>query len=106
MTNINRQNKIINAIQSARSKNNKNWMDLLRLAFKLDPFILSTSIQNDLECVQIPYHVLHPFVFNIAHSGIHGCFFKACPRSDLVIPRMSFSRTWKSRSITANHVST
>ena len=28
---------IINKIQRIRSKNNVNWMDLLRLAFKLDP---------------------------------------------------------------------
>lgn len=36
-----KQNKkyqnIINKIQAIRSKNNVNWMDLLRLAFKLDP---------------------------------------------------------------------
>jgi len=30
-------NKIINQIQKVRSKNNVNWMDILRLAFKLDP---------------------------------------------------------------------
>ena len=30
-------NKIINQIQKIRSKNNVNWMDLLRLAFKLNP---------------------------------------------------------------------
>ena len=30
-------NKIINQIQKIRSKNNGNWMDILRLAFKLDP---------------------------------------------------------------------
>ena len=30
-------NKIINQIQKIRSKNNVNWMDILRLAFKLDP---------------------------------------------------------------------
>ena len=30
-------NKIINQIQKIRSKNNVNWMNLLRLAFKLDP---------------------------------------------------------------------
>jgi len=28
--------KLIDKIQKARSKNNKNWMDLLRLAIKLD----------------------------------------------------------------------
>lgn len=30
-------NKIINNIQKIRSKNNVNWMDILRLAFELDP---------------------------------------------------------------------
>ncbi len=30
-------NKIINTIQKIRSKNNKNWMDLLKLAFKYAP---------------------------------------------------------------------
>ncbi len=28
---------IINKIQKIRQKNNKNWMNLLRLAFKKDP---------------------------------------------------------------------
>ena len=37
MIKINKQNKIINPIQAARSKNNKNWMDLLRLALKYAP---------------------------------------------------------------------
>ncbi len=30
-------NKIINQIQKVRSQNNVNWMDILKLAFKLDP---------------------------------------------------------------------
>ena len=29
-------NKIINQIQKIRSKNNVNWMNILKLAFKLD----------------------------------------------------------------------
>ena len=29
--------KIIDQIQNIRSKNNVNWMNILRLAFKLDP---------------------------------------------------------------------
>ena len=29
--------KLINNIQKIRSKNNVNWMDILRLAFKYDP---------------------------------------------------------------------
>ena len=28
--------KLVNEIQNIRSKNNKNWMDLLRLSLKLD----------------------------------------------------------------------
>lgn len=32
-----KKNKIINSIQKIRSKNNKNWMDLMRLAFKYAP---------------------------------------------------------------------
>ena len=31
------KDKIINTIQKIRSKNNKYWMDLLRLAFKYAP---------------------------------------------------------------------
>ncbi len=30
-------NEIINQIQKIRSKNNVNWMNILKLAFKLDP---------------------------------------------------------------------
>ena len=30
-------NKIINQIQKIRSKNNVNWMNVLKLAFRLDP---------------------------------------------------------------------
>tara|TARA_B100002019_G_scaffold78550_1_gene67829 strand:- start:602 stop:811 length:210 start_codon:yes stop_codon:yes gene_type:complete len=33
---INQGLKLINQIQKIRSKNNKNWMDLLRLSLKLD----------------------------------------------------------------------
>ena len=29
--------KLINQIQNIRSKNNKNWMDILRLAYSLNP---------------------------------------------------------------------
>ncbi len=29
--------KIIDKIQNTRSKNNKNWMDLMRLSFKENP---------------------------------------------------------------------
>lgn len=35
--NIIKSNKIINLIQKIRSNNNKNWMNILRLAFKNDP---------------------------------------------------------------------
>jgi len=33
---INRGLKFVDQIQAIRSKNNKNWMDLLRLSLKLD----------------------------------------------------------------------
>ena len=33
---INQGLKLVNQIQKIRSKNNKNWMDLLRLSLKLD----------------------------------------------------------------------
>ena len=35
--NYKRYLKIINKIQKTRTKNNKNWMDLLRLAFRENP---------------------------------------------------------------------
>lgn len=37
MTKKNSSLKLINKIQKIRSKNNVNWMDILRLAFKFDP---------------------------------------------------------------------
>ena len=33
----NKNNNVINNIEKIRSKNNKNWMNLLRLAFKHAP---------------------------------------------------------------------
>ena len=33
----NKYSKLINKIQKIRSKNNVNWMNILKLAFKLDP---------------------------------------------------------------------
>ena len=33
----NKYQNIINKIEKIRSKNNVNWMNILRLAFKLDP---------------------------------------------------------------------
>ena len=36
MTKYRKSLKLVNQIQKIRSKNNKNWMDLLRLALKLD----------------------------------------------------------------------
>ena len=51
MTKNNKVRKIINQIENIRKKNNKNWMNLLRLAFKLDPKssgkILSKITQYD-----------------------------------------------------------
>ena len=38
--------KIISKIEKIRSKNNINWMDILRLAFKLDPKNASKIMQK------------------------------------------------------------
>jgi len=42
------KNKVlfIDKIQKIRSKNNKNWMDLLRLAYRLDPKKTSLIIKS------------------------------------------------------------
>lgn len=42
----NNKMKIIDQVQSIRSKNNKNWMDLLRLAYSLDPKNTSKLIKS------------------------------------------------------------
>ena len=39
--------KLVNQIQNIRSKNNKNWMDLLRLSLKLD-FNLTSRILKEI----------------------------------------------------------
>ena len=39
-------NKIIDQIQKIRSKNNVNWMKLLKLAFELDPKRESLIMKN------------------------------------------------------------
>lgn len=39
-------NNIINQIQKIRSKNNVNWMNILKLAFKLDPKKASTIMKK------------------------------------------------------------
>mgnify|MGYP001276086744 CR=1 FL=1 len=36
MTKYKKSLKIVNQIQKVRAKNNKNWMDLLKLSLKLD----------------------------------------------------------------------
>lgn len=38
---------LVNRIQKIRSKNNKNWMDLLRLSLKLD-FNLTSKILKEI----------------------------------------------------------
>ena len=39
--------KLVNQIQKIRTKNNKNWMDLLRLSLKLD-FNLTSKILKEI----------------------------------------------------------
>ena len=38
--------KIINQIQKIRSKNNVNWMNILKLAFKIDPLNASKIMKK------------------------------------------------------------
>jgi len=49
--------KIFNRIENIRSKNNKNWMDLLRLAYDSNPnktlSILSKIISKDQALVKL-----------------------------------------------------
>lgn len=40
--------KIFKDIENLRSKNNKNWMDLLRLSYEVDPDKTIKIIQNIL----------------------------------------------------------
>ena len=42
----NKNNSVINNIEKIRSKNNKNWMNLLRLAFKHAPTEASKIIKK------------------------------------------------------------
>ena len=37
---------IVNKIQDIRSKNNKNWMDLLKIAFKKDPKVAAQILSR------------------------------------------------------------
>ena len=37
MINHNRHNKLINKVQQIRSRNNVNWMNILKLAFRFAP---------------------------------------------------------------------
>tara|TARA_B100001179_G_C18275540_1_gene268709 strand:+ start:53 stop:253 length:201 start_codon:yes stop_codon:yes gene_type:complete len=37
MTKYKKSLRMVNQIQKIRTKNNKNWMDLLKLSLKLDP---------------------------------------------------------------------
>jgi len=37
MTKKKKYNKVIDKIENTRTKNNKNWMNILRLAFKSSP---------------------------------------------------------------------
>mgnify|MGYP001405256531 CR=1 FL=1 len=49
--------KFVDQIQKLRSKNNKNWMDLLKLALRLDPSktskILSQIYKDDIRITKI-----------------------------------------------------
>ena len=46
MTKKNKYNKVIGKIEKTRTKNNKNWMNILRLAFKSSPSEASTILSQ------------------------------------------------------------
>ena len=46
-TKLKKSIKLINQIQKIRSKNNKNWMDIVKLALQLD-FNSTTKILNQI----------------------------------------------------------
>ena len=46
MQKTNKYLKTISKIEKIRSKNNVNWMDVLRLAFKLDPIAASKIMKK------------------------------------------------------------
>ncbi len=50
-------NKLFNKIENIRKNNNKNWMDLLRLAYKNDPKntikILNNILTKDNQLIKI-----------------------------------------------------
>ncbi len=52
-----RERKIFKKIEDIRKKNNKNWMDLLRLSYESKPketlIILSQIIQKDQSLVKL-----------------------------------------------------
>tara|TARA_B100001057_G_C22757156_1_gene914299 strand:- start:363 stop:563 length:201 start_codon:yes stop_codon:yes gene_type:complete len=62
MTNYKKTLKIVNQIQNIRSKNNKNWMDILKLALKLDPKgtskILSSIYKDDMKITSLAKKIL------------------------------------------------
>ena len=50
-------NDIFNKIEKLRSKNNKNWMDILRLAYMYDPkntsVVLNKILSKDKELIKL-----------------------------------------------------
>jgi hypothetical protein len=50
-------NKIFSQIENVRKKNNKNWMDLLRLSYQNDPKntlkILNNILKKDSQLVKL-----------------------------------------------------
>ena len=55
--------KLVNQIQKIRSKNNKNWMDLLRLSLKLD-FNLTSKILKEICKDDKEFLILHKKFIN------------------------------------------
>jgi len=43
-------NDIFNQVKKIRTQNNENWMELLRLAFRIDPYNAKKIMQKIVEC--------------------------------------------------------
>ena len=52
-----KNNDIFNKIEKLRKKNNKNWMDILRLAYMYDPkntsVVLNKILSKDKELIKL-----------------------------------------------------
>ena len=70
------KNKIINLIQKIRAKNNKNWMDIMRLAFKYAPKDSAKIMKKMSKGQKKVGKVMREFKKGKLHSGKSGKIVK------------------------------